>query len=198
MCVLLLLACIRWSWKLLPHLLHLLQVRWDLRWDSANVSGTVTSQASGFTRDHGMSVAPSGRFPSVRDSPTGSLATGICARLMALHITSLSLACRCRLALLRLHDNPWSPLASTSLPHGQVCGSHVRSPSRYPTATRTISSLSLRPTDVIDGARSQSPACSNDAARMRALPTSVVSWVHISIYYYYYYYYFILFYLFLL
>ena len=59
-----------------------------------------------FPRDHGMSVAPSGRVPSVRDSPSGSLATGICARLMTLHITSLSLACHCCLALLRLHDNP--------------------------------------------------------------------------------------------
>ena len=35
------------------------------------------SQASGFPRDHGMSVAPFGRFPSVRDSLTGSLATRI-------------------------------------------------------------------------------------------------------------------------
>ena len=53
-----------------------------------------------------VSVAPSGRFPSVRDGPTGSLATGISARLMALHVTSLSWACCCYLALLRLHDNP--------------------------------------------------------------------------------------------
>ena len=58
----------------------------SLRWHSANVSATVTSQIIGFPRDHGMSVAPSGRFPSVRDSRQ---------RLMALHITSLSWACRC-------------------------------------------------------------------------------------------------------
>ena len=147
----------------------------SLRWNSANVAGTVTSQAIGFPRDHGKSVAPSGRFPLVRDSPTGSLATGICARLMALHIT-----CHCCLSLLRLHDNPWSSLASTSLPHRQVCGSHVRIPSRYPTATRIIPSLSLSSTDVIDGARSQSPACRYDAARMRALSKSVVRRVHIS------------------
>ena len=64
------------------------------------------SRPSGFPRDHGMSVVPSGRFPSVRDSPTGFFTTGICARLMALHMTSLSWAYRCCLALRRLHDNP--------------------------------------------------------------------------------------------
>ena len=45
--------------------------------ESANVSGTVTSQASGLACDHGMSVTPSGRLPSVLDKPVGCLATGI-------------------------------------------------------------------------------------------------------------------------
>ena len=67
---------------------------------SVNVSETVTSQASAFHRGHGMSVAPSDRFPSVRDSPTGSLATGICARLMALHNTSVSLVYHCCLIII--------------------------------------------------------------------------------------------------
>ena len=44
--------------------------------DCANVSGTVTSQAKGLPRDHGIRVAPSGLFPSV-DKPIGSFTTGI-------------------------------------------------------------------------------------------------------------------------
>ena len=111
----------------------------------ANVSGTVIIRNC---HDPGQRISSWPRYecgtvwflPSVRDSPTGSLATGICARVMPLHITSLSWACRCCLALLRLHNNPWSLRASTSLPHGQVCGSHVRSTSRYPTATRIAQS----------------------------------------------------------
>ena len=49
----------------------------SFRCESANVSGTVTSQASGLSLDHGMSVAPSGRVQSVPDKPAGSLKTGI-------------------------------------------------------------------------------------------------------------------------
>ena len=49
----------------------------SFRCESANMSGTVTSQASGLPCDHGMSVAPFGRFPSVLGKPTGSLETGI-------------------------------------------------------------------------------------------------------------------------
>ena len=45
--------------------------------ESANVSGTVTSQASGLDCDHEMSVTPSGRFPSVLDKPVGCLETGV-------------------------------------------------------------------------------------------------------------------------
>ena len=48
-----------------------------LKCDSVNVSGTVTFQASGLPRDHGIRVAPSGRFPFVLVKPTGSVATGI-------------------------------------------------------------------------------------------------------------------------
>jgi hypothetical protein len=61
-----------------------------LRWDAAYVSGTVTSQTRGFPCDHGRSVTPSGRFPSERDKPRGSLEAGICALLMDLHMMSLS------------------------------------------------------------------------------------------------------------
>ena len=61
-----------------------------LRCDAAYVSGTVTSQTRGFPCDHGRSVTPSGRFPSERDKPRGSLEDGIWALLMALHMMSLS------------------------------------------------------------------------------------------------------------
>ena len=49
----------------------------SFRCESANVSRKVTSQTSGLPLDHEMSVAPSGRFPSVLDKPAGSLETGI-------------------------------------------------------------------------------------------------------------------------
>ena len=59
-----------------------------LRWDTANVSETVTFQASGLPRDHGVSVALSGRFSSVLVKPTGSLTTG--TRLIALQMITPS------------------------------------------------------------------------------------------------------------
>ena len=46
-------------------------------WEAAYVSVTVTSQASGLPRTHGISVAPSGRFPPVPDRTIGSLVAGI-------------------------------------------------------------------------------------------------------------------------
>jgi len=49
--------------------------------ESANVSGTVTSQASGLPVAQGSKVEPSVRL-------TGSFTAGICARLMALHMMS--------------------------------------------------------------------------------------------------------------
>ena len=45
-------------------------------YESANVSGTVTSQISGLSCDHGICVASSGRLPSVLDKPAGSWETG--------------------------------------------------------------------------------------------------------------------------
>jgi len=57
-------------------------------WDSANVSGTVTSHASGLPLAQGRRVVPSGRllFSSIR--LTGSFNAGLWARLMALYILS--------------------------------------------------------------------------------------------------------------
>ena len=56
------------------------------RCDAAYVSGTVTSQTSGFPRVHGTRVAPSGLLPSALDRPICSLLAGICAFLTARHI----------------------------------------------------------------------------------------------------------------
>ena len=46
-------------------------------WEAAYISVMVTSQAMGLPRTHGISVAPSRRFPSVRNRPNGSLVAGI-------------------------------------------------------------------------------------------------------------------------
>ena len=52
-------------------------------WDSAYVSGTVTSQAIGFPLAHGRRVVPSGRLLSSRIRLIGSLTAGIRTRLIA-------------------------------------------------------------------------------------------------------------------
>ena len=77
------------------------------------VSGTVTSQAWGFQRFHGMRVAPSGLIPSDREKPIGSLAAGILALLTALQIKSLSWECLLYIGQLFRHDSACCPLAST-------------------------------------------------------------------------------------
>ena len=149
-------------------------------WIRKRVWNGLDCQSNDLPCDHGMSVAPSGRFPSVLDKPAGSVETGIWARLIDLLMMSFSSACRCYQALLRLHDNPCIPLAFTSYPRGQVWGSHVQSPNIKPTAIRIISSLSFNSIDVIGGAISQSPEWGNNADRMRALSTSEESWDEIS------------------
>jgi len=54
----------------------------------------------------------------------------------------------CRGPLLQ-QQRPWSPRASTALPHGQGCGSQVLHPSLWATATLTATSDRLRPTEAI-------------------------------------------------
>ena len=104
-------------------------------------------------------VTPSERFPSSRNIPNGSLVEWIKALLIALQMASWSLMCRVILTALLWQARPCSPLASINFPQGHVCGSHRLHPSLTPTAS-LISSLDiLSPTDVIGGARSQSPAC---------------------------------------
>ena len=143
------------------------------RCDGVKVSGIVTFHASGLPCAHGISVAPSGRFPCSRDRPRGSLPAGICAFLTALQIMSFSCEWRIWREMLNQLESSWSPLASTLLPQMQVCGWHVTDHKRYPTATRIASSESLSPTAVIGGALSQSPACGAPAAFILATSTSL-------------------------
>ena len=65
---------------------------WSI-WESAKVSGIVTSQASGFPLAQGICVTPSGLLPSVVTNPRGSFEAGTCARLMARQMMSLICAC---------------------------------------------------------------------------------------------------------
>ena len=134
----------------------------------------MTSHASGLPHVQGMSVAPSGLFPSVRDKPTGSLVARIWAFLMALHIRSFS----CEWGMFRgplfLQDRPCNPLASTWVPQMQVCGWYIVDQSLSPAATRTASSERRRPTAVIGGAFSQSPVCGAVPALSLAFSTGVV------------------------
>jgi len=112
------------------------------------------------------------RFPSCCIRLTGSLAAGIWARLIALQIMSFIWSWRwCLGPLLRQH-RAWSPRASTALPHGQVCGSQALYLSLRVTATLTASSDSLRPTEAMGGACSQSPERGDAAANSLALSTS--------------------------
>jgi len=52
----------------------------------ALVQTTVTAQTAGLPARHGMSVMPSGRFPSVRLKPAGSMDTGMPAAENSNHI----------------------------------------------------------------------------------------------------------------
>ena len=126
--------------------------------DWANVSGTVKSHVDDFPCDQWISVAPSGRLPSVLDSPTGSLHARTCALSMTLRrMSSIKDCLTCRGALI-LHDRPWRPLASTWDPHTHWWGWQMEVPSRYLTATRISSADSLTLTEANGGAFIQSPA----------------------------------------
>ena len=84
-------------WAAAPGLVAVLPM-----WDSAYVSGTVTSQAIGFPLAHGRRVVPSGRLLSSRIRLIGSF--GIWARLIALHRMSCKWLWRCCLETLLRQD----------------------------------------------------------------------------------------------
>jgi len=64
--------------------------------------------------DHDRIVVPSGRLPSCRSRPTGSLTDGICALFVARQMMSLRCERRCCLGALSRQVSPWSPRASTT------------------------------------------------------------------------------------
>jgi len=138
-------------------------------WDSANVSGTVTSHASGLPLAQGRRLVQL-LFSSIK--LTGYFNAGIWARLMALHMMSFMWLWRCCLEAVLRQDNPWSPCASTALPHTEMCGSQALQPSLRATAILMASSESLRLTEVIGGAWSQSSLCKDATTRSLALSTS--------------------------
>jgi len=144
--------------------------------DAAIVSGTVPSHVKHFPFDQGMSVTPSGRFSSLLVKPSGSFDAGILARHRLRHIMSFSWLCLVWRPALRRQNKPCRPRASTSAPHGHVCGSHSHVPSRVLTARRMVSLDILKPMAVIGD------IIDDDDDDM------VVIWWWYYYYYYYYYY----------
>ena len=93
---------------------------WDVmgRYDVASESTIVTSQIKLLPACQGIKVIPSGRLPSVLDSPDGSLVDGTPARDKPRQIKSLMWWWRAMRPELCLQDRPCVPLASACAPHG--------------------------------------------------------------------------------
>src|SRR6218665_3807926 len=107
---------------------------------------------------HGMSVSPSGRFPSVLDMPGGSMMLGTLASVRLRLIISFKYACLANLPGPRPQDKPCEPSAVTNPPQGHMCGSQVLAPKRRHAAVLIASSSILKPHSVSGSASSQSPA----------------------------------------
>ena len=75
-------------------------------YESARVLTTVTSHVNGLPACQGMRVSPSGRLPSVRVKPKGSLVTGTPAAVMERAIASLMAWCLIILLGAFLHTKP--------------------------------------------------------------------------------------------
>ena len=145
------------------------------RWVVAKVSGTVTSHATYLPRLQGIIVTPSWRLQSSRSKHNGSFIDGMPARRIALPTMSLMELCLICLPAFLRHDSPWMPRASAFVPQTQMCGWHSSAPKRTPAEILTSSSDIRRPTDVIGGAKSQSPSCGCFIDMRRALSKSEVA-----------------------
>ena len=88
----------------------------DALCEVANVSGTVTSHVRHCPLAHGSNTKSSGRFPSDRRRPVGSLVDLTPAVFNARHIVSLKRLCLACLPALRRQLRPCRPLASTRAP----------------------------------------------------------------------------------
>ena len=144
--------------------------RRDDRYDWAKVSVTVTSQVTHLPFFHGISVRPSGLFPSNLNRPVGSLTEGTLAFPSARQTKSFKLWWQADRPVPPLHESPWSPLASVTTPHGHWCGLQMLAPSRRPTAMCIVLSSKRSPHAESGNAFNQSQ--------------------HFYYYYYYYYYYY--------
>src|SRR6218665_2249377 len=84
---------------------------------------------------HGISVRPSGLFPSALLRPRGSFSAGIPARMRPRQINSLRFACLATLQGPWEQQSRWAPLALTNVPHWHSWGLQMFTPSLRPTAT---------------------------------------------------------------
>ena len=129
-----------------------------------------------------MGVAPSGSFSVISWLSHWCFGNKYLHMFIVLQIIILlSWACRCCLALLRLHNKSWKTVTLTSLLQWQKCSSHVPNLSSYYTATRIISSSSHRHASVIGSARRPPLACRDDTTRKHAFSKSEVSYVDIPV-----------------
>src|SRR6266536_833156 len=141
------------------------------RWEGANVSGHVTSQAIQRPLAHGIRVTPSGLFPSCLRRPVGSLDAGIEAARSDLANRSFMASCLwCRPAL-RRQAKPCRPLGKTWAPQVQVCPCTMSAPTWSPIAILRAWSLSLRPRVAKGRAFNQSPEPLLPAAKHRLRAT---------------------------
>src|SRR6218665_1301821 len=108
------------------------------RYDGATVSIMVASHTRLLPPRHGINVSLSGLFPSVRESPGGSLMLGIPACVRPLLMMSFMVACLAIRHGPRPHDRPCDLFAVTIVPQQQVWGSHIVVQSRRPTTTWII------------------------------------------------------------
>jgi len=120
-------------------------------------------------------VRPSGRFPSAREHPDGSLIEGTPPDLRARKMTSLAAACRDHRPFDLLQASPWRPNLSTFVPHGQRWDTQVTAPRRSAQTTRKDSSERWVPSCGAGRAWSQAPAWTSVEARRRAWSVGVVA-----------------------
>jgi len=135
---------------------------------SATVHTAVTSQARGLPPCRGTSVRSSGRLPSDRTKPCGSLELGIPTEVKARATRSFNACCLVIFPGAFLHTTLWRPCASTKDPQWQLWGTKMAIPSLTLTAILTVSSSRQRPHGDMSSANSQSPPRGDDAARNEA------------------------------
>ena len=111
-------------------------------YESTVVQDTVTSHMRDLPAPHGNGVSPSGRLPSERLRPNGSLDTGMLAEARDLDMT-LRWWCLTVLPGARLHSRLCRPKESTCVPQRHWRGTQSFRASRIPSATLNIIFLSF-------------------------------------------------------